>query len=41
MGYQVLCLFAQDDLPGQVIDLRASDGLKTVCRLVWVDINYW
>lgn len=42
MGYQVLCLFAWDDLPGrEVINLRANDGLKAVCRLLWVDNDYW
>lgn len=41
LGYQSLWQLSRDSLPGQLLDLRAGDGLKAPCRLVSVYNGYW
>lgn len=39
-GIRSLCQLPWDGLLGQLGDLKAGDGLKADCRLVWVDNGY-
>ena len=38
-GIRSLCQLPRDGLLGQLVNLRAGDGLKVACRLVSVEIR--